>query len=65
MSWRPALACLAMGAAMLALKLAIPGWPGALAAALAAPLVYGAALWGVGGVGAEERALALRILGRS
>jgi O-antigen/teichoic acid export membrane protein len=65
MSWRPALACLVMGAAMLGLKAAIAGWPGAIVAALAAPLVYGAALWAIGGVGAEERALALRILGRS
>jgi hypothetical protein len=54
-----------MGAAMLGLKAAIAGWPGAVVAALAAPLLYGAALWAIGGVGAEERALALRIIGRS
>lgn len=64
MSWRPALAAVGMGAAMLALKLVIPGWPGAIVAGLVAPLVYGASLWALGGIGAEERALALRILGR-
>jgi O-antigen/teichoic acid export membrane protein len=64
-SWRPLLAALAMGAAMLGLKLLVPGWPGALLATLGAPLVYGALLWGLGGIGAEERALALRVLGRA
>jgi len=65
LSWRPALAALAMGAAMLGLKLLVAGWPGALLAALVAPPVYAAALWAIGGIGAEERALALRILGRA
>jgi O-antigen/teichoic acid export membrane protein len=65
LSWRPAVAALAMGAAMLGLKLVVPGWPGAILAALAAPPVYAAALWAIGGIGADERALALRILGRS
>lgn len=63
-SWRPALAALVMGAAMLGLKLLIPGWPGALLAALVAAPIYAAALWAIGGVGPEERALALRIMGR-
>ncbi len=54
-----------MGAAMLGLKLLVAGWPGALLAALVAPPVYAAALWAIGGIGAEERALALRILGRA
>lgn len=73
MLWRPALAALAMGAAMLALGTIVPdwsggplpGWPGSLAAALGAPLVYGAALWALGGIGAEERALVRRIIGRA
>jgi O-antigen/teichoic acid export membrane protein len=65
MSWRPALAAVAMGAVMLGLKLATIGWPGALVAGMAAPLVYGVALWAIGGIGAEERALVLRILGRA
>jgi O-antigen/teichoic acid export membrane protein len=65
MSWRPALAAVAMGAVMLGLKLATIGWPGAVVAGMAAPLVYGVALWAIGGIGAEERALVLRILGRA
>jgi len=65
LSWRPAAAALAMGAAMLAVKLLAPGWPGAVVAALVAPAVYGGALWGLGGIGVEERALALRIMGRA
>jgi O-antigen/teichoic acid export membrane protein len=64
-SWRPALAVLAMGAAMLGAKLLLPGWPGAVLAALVAPPIYAAALWALGGIGAEERALALRILGKA
>jgi O-antigen/teichoic acid export membrane protein len=65
LSWRPALAAIAMGAAMLGIKALVPDWPGSVLAALAAPAVYAAALWAVGGIGAEERALALRILGRA
>lgn len=65
LSWRPALAALAMGAAMLGVKALVPDWPGSVAAALAAPPAYAAALWALGGIGAEERALALRILGRA
>lgn len=72
-SWRPLLAALAMGAVMLGVRLAVPawesavvpGWPGAALAALAAPPAYAAALWALGGIGADERALALRIIGRS
>jgi hypothetical protein len=65
LSWRPALAALAMGAAMLGLKALVAAWPGSIVAGLVAPFVYAGALWAVGGVGAEERALALRILGRA
>lgn len=61
---KPTLAALAMGAAMIGVKLLIPAWPGAVAAALIAPAAYGLALWAVGGIGAEERALAQRIFGR-
>jgi O-antigen/teichoic acid export membrane protein len=65
MAWRPALAALAMGAAMLAVMGLVGGWPGSLLAGLAAPPAYALALWLLGGVGAAERALALRILGRA
>ncbi|HEU5014595.1 MAG TPA: polysaccharide biosynthesis C-terminal domain-containing protein, partial [Roseiflexaceae bacterium] len=59
LSWRPVVAALVMGAAMLALH---PfGW---LAAAAVAPFVYGAALYVLGAFGAEERALARRVLGK-
>lgn len=65
LSWRPALAAIAMGAAMLGVKALLPDWPGGVVAALVAPAVYGLVLWAIGGIGAEERALALRILGRA
>lgn len=65
LSWRPALAALAMGAAMLGVQALLPDWPGSIAAALVAPAVYGLALLAAGGIGAEERALAMRILGRA
>lgn len=65
LSWRPFLAALAMGAAMIGLKLIVRDWPGSLAAALTAPIFYGGALWALGGLGVEERALARRILGRA
>ena len=59
LAWRPATAALLMGVAMLA---AYPvGW---WAAVVIAPPVYGAALWLLGAFGAEERALARRVLGR-
>jgi O-antigen/teichoic acid export membrane protein len=60
LAWRPAVAALIMGAAMLAAYQA--HW---LAAAAVAPPVYVAALWLLGAFGAEERALARRVLGRS
>ncbi|MEN9937120.1 MAG: hypothetical protein RLZZ387_3699 [Chloroflexota bacterium] len=60
--WRPATAALMMGAVMLATRALVPG--GAWLAALAAAPAYLAALWALGGIGAEERALARRVLGR-
>ena len=63
LSWRPALGALALGGAMVGVKALLPDWPGSVAAALVAPLVYGGTLWAVGGIGAEERALVRRILG--
>jgi O-antigen/teichoic acid export membrane protein len=59
LAWRPALAALVMGAAMLAVVQL--HW---LAALAVAPPVYLAALWISGAFGAEERALARRVLGR-
>ena len=54
-----------MGAAMLAIRSFDPQAPLlALAAAVAAPPVYLAALWLLGAFGAEERALMRRVLGR-
>lgn len=64
LSWRPLLASLAMGAAMLALRWPLGAPIGTAAAILVAPPVYALALWLLGGVGAEERALARRIMGR-
>jgi O-antigen/teichoic acid export membrane protein len=64
LSWRPAAAALLMGMAMLAAK-PLGGSLGWLVAALVAPPVYAAALWLLGAFGAEERALARRVLGRS
>lgn len=60
--WRPALASLAMGAAMLAVYRLGP--QGLLAALVAAP-VYLCALWVLGTFGADERALLRRVLGRA
>jgi O-antigen/teichoic acid export membrane protein len=60
LSWRPAVAALAMGAAMLALL-----GVGPLVPAIVAPPVYLAALWLLGAFGAEERALVRRVLGRA
>ena len=62
LAWRPALAALAMGAAMLLVYNLGP--QGLLAAVVAAP-VYLAALWALGAFGAEERALVRRVLGRA
>lgn len=66
LSWRPALAALLMGAVMWAVLQSAAGlsWLAPILAGLAAIPVYAAALWALGGIGAEERALALRILGR-
>jgi O-antigen/teichoic acid export membrane protein len=60
LAWRPALAALLMGAAMLAAARAGP-----LVAVVVAPVVYAAALWALGAFGAEERALVRRVLGRT
>ncbi|HEU5101831.1 MAG TPA: oligosaccharide flippase family protein [Roseiflexaceae bacterium] len=66
LAWRPAVASLPMGAAMLAIRGFEPQAPLlALAAALAAPPIYLLALWLVGAFGAEERALMRRVLGRT
>ncbi|MEM8534921.1 MAG: oligosaccharide flippase family protein [Chloroflexota bacterium] len=60
LSWRPALAAMVMGGAMI---LVYPvGW---VLAAVVAPLVYALVLWALGAFGEEERALVLRVLGRS
>jgi hypothetical protein len=64
LSWRPLLAALAMGAVMLALRWPLGAPIGTAAAVIVAPPTYALALWLIGGVGAEERALAMRILGR-
>jgi O-antigen/teichoic acid export membrane protein len=68
LSWRPAGAALLMGAAMLAIRSFgsfDPQAPlSALAAGVAAPPVYLAALWLLGAFGVEERALMRRVLGR-
>jgi O-antigen/teichoic acid export membrane protein len=66
LSWRPAVASLLMGAAMLAIDAREPQSPLlALVAAVAAPPIYLAALWMLGAFGAEERALMRRVLGRT
>lgn len=64
--WRPALAGLALALALLPLK-ALGLAPGPTLA-LAAPLgmlAYAAALWVLGALGAEERAMVRRVLGRA
>jgi O-antigen/teichoic acid export membrane protein len=64
--WRPAAAALLMGAVMLAIY-PLGGeiaWLRATLAALVGAPVYIAALWLLGAFGAEERALARRVLGR-
>ncbi len=63
LAWRPAVAVLLMGAAMGGVLWLVGTWGWLVAGLIAAP-VYGAALWLLGAFGAEERALALRILGR-
>jgi O-antigen/teichoic acid export membrane protein len=65
LSWRPAIAALLMGAALLAIRSFAPQVPLlALAALVAALPVYLAALWLLGTFGVEERALMRRVLGR-
>lgn len=64
LAWRPAVAALLMGAAMGGVMFLIEPFGGLVAAVIAAP-VYGVTLWLLGAFGAEERALALRILGRT
>lgn len=63
LAWRPAAAALLMGAMMLAVR-PLGGAIGWLPATLLAPPTYAAALWLLGAFGAEERALARRVLGR-
>ncbi len=64
LAWRPALAALLMGVLMQA-ALWLPGaWGWIVAVVLALPAYVGA-LWWLGAFGAEERALAQRILGRA
>lgn len=64
LAWRPLLAALAMGMVMVALRWPLGAPLGTAAAILAAPPAYALALWLLGGVGADERALVLRVLGR-
>lgn len=73
MSWRPCLAALGMGAAMLGVALGWGGlsftaptvaWPRLLTMIAVAPPVYVAILWIVGAVGPDERILLRRILVR-
>jgi O-antigen/teichoic acid export membrane protein len=66
-AWRPALAALLMGAALLAIRGLMPAASAALAlvSALVGLPVYAAALWLLGGFGADERALMRRVLGRT
>ncbi|MEO7908917.1 MAG: oligosaccharide flippase family protein [Roseiflexaceae bacterium] len=66
LAWRPAIAALLMGAAMLVIRSFDPQVPLlALAAFVAAPPVYLVALWLLGAFGVEERALMRRVLGRA
>ncbi len=60
LAWRPLLAAGFMGGAML-----LAGSLGWLAAVLVAVPSYGAALWLLGGIGAEEVAFVRQVLGRS
>lgn len=64
LAWRPAVAALVMGAALLGTLVLVGTWGWLVACGIAVP-VYGATLWLLGAFGAEERALALRILGRT
>ena len=65
LAWRPAIAALLMGAAMLAIRSFDPQMPLlALLAVVVALPVYLVALWLLGTFGVEERALLRRVLGR-
>ncbi len=64
LAWRPGLAAVLMGAAMGSVLLVTGTWGWLLAALVALP-TYTLALWLLGAFGAEERALALRVLGRA
>jgi O-antigen/teichoic acid export membrane protein len=67
LAWRPALAALLMGAALLTIRGFTPqvSTAMALASAVVGLPVYAAGLWLLGGFGAEERALVRRVLGRT
>ncbi len=64
LAWRPLLAALAMGAAMLALRWALGAPSGSAAAIVVAAPSYVLALWLLGGVENEELALVRRMMGR-
>ncbi|NTV62945.1 MAG: oligosaccharide flippase family protein, partial [Oscillochloris sp.] len=64
LSWRPLLAALAMGGAMAGLRWPLGAPWGTAAAILVAPPIYGLALWLLGGIGPDERALVRRIIAR-
>ncbi|WP_129626376.1 oligosaccharide flippase family protein [Candidatus Oscillochloris fontis] len=64
LSWRPLLAALVMGGCMLGLRLPFGAPWGSLTAILIAPPSYAVVLWLLGGIGAEERALVQRVIGR-
>ncbi len=61
LSWRPVLATLVMGGALLLLLAVDVPW--VVAAVVAIP-VYGGVLWGLGAIGPEERALLRRVVRR-
>ena len=61
LAWRPAVGALTMGGVLFVTRPVI-GWVGA---SMLAPLIYATTIWLLGGFGAEERALARRVLGRS
>ncbi|MCG8352337.1 MAG: flippase [Chloroflexales bacterium] len=65
LAWRPILAALAMGLAMLVVFVFVPRPWASLVMALVSVPVYGVALWLLGAFGTEERALAMRIIGRA
>lgn len=66
LAWRPLLAALAMGGAMLLVRWLLPesGWNWLLVG-LVAPPVYALALWLLGAVGPAERALLRQVVGKN